>query len=63
MLVLRLHIHTLLEKLKFLDFSQRTWNFFKNAQKRQTKVGEWGGGAITAPCGQDTIPYGSKLLL
>ena len=57
MLVLRLHIHTLLEKLTFLDFfPQRTWKFLKNVQKRQEKVGEGGGGAITAPCDQDTTP-------
>ena len=32
----------------------------KNAKK---KVGEGGGGAITAPCDQDTTLYGSKPLL
>ena len=32
----------------------------KNAKK---KVGEGGGGAITAPCDQDNTLYGSKPLL
>ena len=57
------HTYTL-EKLTFLDFfPQRTWKILKNAQKRQKKVGEGGGGAITAPCDQDTTLYGSKPLL
>ena len=44
-------------------FPQRTWKILKNAQKRQKKVGEGGGGAITAPRDQDTTLYGSKPLL
>ena len=33
---------------------------WKNAKKKSWKGG---GGAITAPCGQDTTPYGSKPLV
>ena len=51
-----------LEKLTFFLFLfKRTWKILKNAQKEPKKT--WGkgvGGAITAPSGQDTIPYGSK---
>ena len=32
----------------------------KNVKK---KSGKGGGGAITAPCGQDTTPHGSKPVL
>ena len=63
MLVLRLHIHTLLEKLTFLDFFPSVHGKFgKMSQKRQKEVGEGGGGrgAIKAPCDQDTTLYGSK---
>ena len=38
-------------------------NNFEKCKKTPKKVGKRGGGAITAPCGQDTIPYGSKPLL
>ena len=51
------HTYTLKKLKKNLFFPKRTWKSLKNAQKRQ-KVGEGGGGAITAPGGQDTIPHG-----
>ena len=57
-----MYVYTL-QKITFLEFfPQRTWKILKNAQERQKKVGEGGGGA-TAPCDQDTILYGSKPLL
>ena len=36
---------------------------FEKCAKTPKKVGEGGGGAITAPFDQDTILYGSKPLL
>ena len=36
---------------------------FEKCAKTQKKIGEGGGGAITAPCDQDTTLYGSKPLL
>ena len=37
---------------------------YAHKRKKTKKVGDEGwGGAITAPCGQDTTPYGSKPIL
>ena len=64
MLVLPLHIHTPLKTNIFPFFPQAYMNNFEKCEKkRQKKSWKGGGGAITAPCGQDTTPYGSKPLL
>ena len=61
MLVLPLHIHTRLEKLKFFVFSpNRTWKIYLFGRHGHTGRGVW---VLTAPCDQDTTPYGSKPLL
>ena len=57
------HTYTLEKKLTFLDFSPAYMENFEKCAKRQRKAGEGGGGAITAPCDQDTTLYGSKPLL
>ena len=58
------HTYALKKFKKFL-FSQVYIEKFKKCAKTPKKKTSWkgGGGAITAPCGQDTIPYGSKPLL
>ena len=57
------HTYTLEKLTLLLFFPKRTWKILKNAQNPPKKWGKGDGGAITAPSGQDTIPYGSKPLL
>ena len=47
----------------FRFFPNRTWKILKNVQNGQHGHTGRGVGVLTAPCDQDTTPYGSKPLL
>ena len=57
------HTYTLKKEKKNPFFHQAYMNNFEKCAKTPTKSRKGGRGATTAPCGQDTIPYGSKPLL
>ena len=57
------HTYTPVKTNSFPFFPKRTWKILKNVQKCKNNAQWEGVGVLTAPCDQDTTPYGSKPLL